>query len=961
MELVVVLIFLPCAAALISLFCRGDKSRDVFTVLFSAIIAATSIAFAVTYALSPVQTFDLLPGMTTVFSFANLAIDLTVCAYIICYSIRYRRPLAFVMALFQTIMTVWLEATVNHGAHFSSQIHVDSLSVIMVLIIGIIGCGIIVYALGYMKDFQRLHPDQKDRRPWFFAVMFAFISAMFNIVLSDNMGWIYTAWEVTTLCSFLLIGFEKTEVAINSAFRQIVLNMIGGIAFQVAIAYASINGISLIFSEFLSAGAQGDALFAVPLVLLALAGLTKAAQAPFHSWLLGAMVAPTPTSALLHSSTMVKAGVFLLLKLAPLFLVFPTAAAMVTLVGGFTFMMASFMAISQSNAKRVLAYSTIANLGLIVACAGVGTPEAVWAGIFLVIFHAIAKSLLFLCVGTAEHQIGSRNIEDMDALFSRAPRLARLMLLGCMIMFIAPFGMLISKWATLVSFAETGQLLLILMLAFGSGATFMFWAKWMGKLSGIAAHAENVESKIHTSEWFAIILMAVLGVLACILMPFISAFAVEPYLYSVYGTLGSTITDDNMTLMAISVVVVCVVLLSTHRRNTRKIVPIYLSGVTADADQHLFKASMGGTRKATLRNWYLEDMFGEKRLTKPTVIISAVIIVICIGACIYVSAAAVEARLSLIMYARMGTLPGGWASILAGTGLSSLLTMIIGTVVFAVVGPLVGGLLTGLDRKITARFQGRVGPPIRQPFYDVSKLIAKDDVTTTSVEGSYIGTSLVFTAVAGGVFFSGGNFLMCVFLVTLASLFFVLAAYAARSPYAEIGAERETLQIMSYEPMLIFVAVTMFLTLGTFDTGAVFLYNVPMIVTSIPVFIGLMFILTIKLRKSPFDLSYSEHAHQELVKGITTEMSGRTLAMVEVMHWMESVLFLGWVAMYFVWNNPLSLILGVAVAFLAYLFEIFIDNNFARVKWQSCLRWSWIISLVVGVLNIGGLIVLIAL
>lgn len=267
--------------------------------------------------------------------------------------------------------------------------HVDSLSIIMVLILGIVGTGICVYALGYMKDFQAHHPEQKDRRPWFFALMFAFLSAMYNVVLSDNLCWIYTAWEVTTLCSFLLIGFTKTEEAINNAFRQIVMNMLGGLAFQAAILWLGLQGESRLFSVFLKTAANAAVadpvaagVFVLPVALLAFAGMTKAAQMPFHTWLLGAMVAPTPTSALLHSSTMVKAGCFLLIKLSPLFLVFPVASAMVVLIGGLTFCLASFMAISQSNAKRVLAYSTIANLGLIVACAGVGTPEAVPGGHF---------------------------------------------------------------------------------------------------------------------------------------------------------------------------------------------------------------------------------------------------------------------------------------------------------------------------------------------------------------------------------------------------------------------------------------------------------------------------------------------------------------------------------------------------------------------------------------------------
>ena len=110
-----------------------------------------------------------------------------------------------------------------------------------------------------------------------------------------------------------------------------------------------------------------------------------------------------------------------------------------------------------------------------------------------------------LCVGTAEHHIGSRDIEDMDLLFDRMPRLARFMMLGIMCMFIAPFGMLVAKWATLVSFVDTGQVALILLLAFGSAATFMFWAKWLGKLSGIAGQPANVEVTVHKSEWTAIV------------------------------------------------------------------------------------------------------------------------------------------------------------------------------------------------------------------------------------------------------------------------------------------------------------------------------------------------------------------------------------------------------------------------------------------------------------------------
>lgn len=282
----------------------------------------------------------------------------------------------------------------------------------------------------------------------------------------------------------------------------------------------------------------------------------------------------------------------------------------------------------------------------------------------------------------------------------------------------------------------------------------------------------------------------------------------------------------------------------------------------------------------------------------------------------------------------------------------SFITTLIGTVAFAILAPILGCLLAGLDRIISARMQGRVGPPLLQPYYDVRKLIAKDDVTVSGVDGVYMTAALVFTAFAGGIFFSGGNLLMSAFIITMAGLFFIMAAYSSRSPYAELGAGRETVQVMSYEPMVLLMAVCFYMAAGTFNVGGVFDLNRPIILYTIPAFVGFLFILTIKLRKSPFDLSTSHHAHQELVRGTTTEMSGKTLAKVEVMHWCETVLFLGWTGMFFLWGGPLSLILGIVVALAAWFFEIWVDNNFARVKWQAMLKSAWAVALVCGGINI---------
>ena len=613
MEMIVFLIVFPLIVAALLFVVRQDAARNVIVYAGAGVIALASIAVALLNLGAPMT---LIPFQSHAIDLICLGVSCVIAAIILAFAFKYRNVAAAVLAVVQILLALVFEFVFAPQVEVIYGLYLDSLSLLMALIIGVVGTGICVYALGYMKDFQAHEPSgSKDRRPTFFAIMFVFLSAMYVIVFSNNMVWMFTGWEVTTVCSFLLIGYTKTDEAIRNAFRQIVMNLLGGIAFVVALLLNASQLSTLSFYEFLYIGVNRPDLVMLAVTLLAFAGITKAAQMPFHTWLLGAMVAPTPTSALLHSSTMVKAGVFLLVKLSPIMLVCAPPSIMVMLVGGITFLLCSFMAISQSNAKRVLAYSTIANLGLITACAGVGTPEAVWAAVFLVLFHAVAKSLLFLCVGTAEHHIGSRDIEDMDLLFERMPRLARLMMLGIMCMFIAPFGMLVAKWATLVSFVDTNQVALLIILAFGSAATFMFWAKWLGKLAGIASAQENVEMSVHRSEWFALTLMAVLLVACCVLIPVVSAFLVEPYIMSVFGTVGQGISSDNLWIGSICVVIVVAVLLAGLNKQRGRKVGVYLAGVGRDNENRTFQNAMSGSSEATVRNWYMTDIFGEKRVT----------------------------------------------------------------------------------------------------------------------------------------------------------------------------------------------------------------------------------------------------------------------------------------------------------------------------------------------------------
>ena len=630
MALIAFLIVFPLIAGLVLFVVTNNQARNAIVVGAALITGLASVAMAFINLRSGPMYFEF---SSVIVDYVCLAITLLIGAVIIGFAVKYKNIWAGVLGVIQLVASIVFELMFAHGVEVHNGLYFDSLSLVMALIIGTVGSGICVYAIGYMEDFQKHEESSKDRRPFFFGIMFVFLSAMFVIVFADNMSWLFTGWEVTTLCSFLLIGFTRTEEAINNAFRQIIMNIAGGIGFVGAL-YFCVLGLpepTLSLNEFISWGIANPAAVSLPLAALAFAGITKAAQMPFHTWLLGAMVAPTPTSALLHSSTMVKAGVFLLVKLAPLFMLSTYPQIMVVLVGGITFALASFMAISQSNAKRVLAYSTIANLGLIVACAGVGTQEAIWAAIFLIIFHAIAKSLLFLCVGTAEHHIGSRNIEDMDLLFERMPRLARLMMLGIMAMFIAPFGMLVSKWATLVSFVETNQVALIILLAFGSAATFMFWAKWMGKLAGIAGQPENVETTVHRSEWAATYLMAGLLAAHTLLLPLVSNYFVMPYLQGVYQTPTATLGNDVLWITSILSAVVLVVLFGglgdNFKKDTRK-VDVYLAGVNVDNDRRAFQNAFSKQEVASSRNMYLDGLFGEEGVRPVGEISTALIIVV---------------------------------------------------------------------------------------------------------------------------------------------------------------------------------------------------------------------------------------------------------------------------------------------------------------------------------------------
>lgn len=621
MSTIFFLIGFPLVVAIALLVLKTDALRDMLVRVAAVVIGAASIFLAVQYYNKGSEMFDFHSELV---NYLMMGIEVCLAIVIIMLGIKHKKYLASVLAAIQTPIMIWFELTVGHNVEVVNNLYIDRLSIIMVLIIGIIGSLICVYALPYMKDFQHHQHGEKDRRPWFFFLLFLFLSAMFGIVVSNNVVWLYFFWEITTLCSFFLIGFTKTQEAINNSFRALIYNLVGGVAFVLAIVVLGTYYGTLELSTMLLFGTMGYSVV-LPAALLAFAGLTKAAQMPFSSWLLGAMVAPTPTSALLHSSTMVKAGVFLIIKLSPV-LGWNMAGVMVMMVGGITFLFASFAAISQSNAKRVLAYSTVANLGLIVACAGIGTYAAVWAAVMLVIFHAITKSLLFLCVGTAEHNIGSRDIEDMDGLFGRMPRLATFMIVGISGMFLAPLGMLVSKWAAMTAFIDSGNILLVAIICFGSAATAFYWTKWLGKMTAIMARRENIQDHVHKEEWIVLGSLTGLTLVAILAFPIISTTMLVPYLSGVFASVdAASLLSGNMFIMTAMLALVLLLPLLFFGKTNNRIVPIYLSGANL-GDDLTFTDAMQQPKAVSLKNWYMEDYFGEEKMCLYGGIASAVVI-----------------------------------------------------------------------------------------------------------------------------------------------------------------------------------------------------------------------------------------------------------------------------------------------------------------------------------------------
>ena len=404
---------------------RIRNTLTYFYILFLSFLALTS------FSITNVTLFNLDHIYHNIFK----VLDVLLLLFFFYVGFKYKNKLVSILAFFQFIL--YLFVLTLDPMLLSSDILVDKISSTMLLVINIVGGIIIIYALKYIQS-----EDFKDcKKNMFIAILFFFLCVMNLIVTTNNLEIFFFAFELTTLCSYLLIRYREDDISIKNSLQALWMNQIGGIAILFALILSIIYYDTIYLDLLLK---SIDDMFLLPLGFLIIASFVKAASIPFDKWLLGAMVAPTPVSAILHSATMVKIAPYLILKIAPAFS--PILATVVIFSSSFVFMGASFLALSKDYFKEILGLSTIALLALMMAIASFGTPEAINIALILIVFHAISKALLFLQAGILEKQYHLKYLQDINDLTSKSKLVVFFILIGFASLTLPPFGAFISKF-----------------------------------------------------------------------------------------------------------------------------------------------------------------------------------------------------------------------------------------------------------------------------------------------------------------------------------------------------------------------------------------------------------------------------------------------------------------------------------------------------------------------------------
>ncbi|WP_170125031.1 putative monovalent cation/H+ antiporter subunit A [Pseudaminobacter salicylatoxidans] len=418
------------------------------------------------------------------------------------------------------------------GVRFSW--YVDGLSLTFALLISGIGTLIVLYSGGYLKGHE-----QQGR---FFSFILLFMGAMQGLVLADSFLMLFVFWELTSIASFLLIGFDhRREASRRAALQALVVTGLGGLALLAGLLVVAMATGANELSTLLASGEalRSSPLYAGAFVLLLGGAFTKSAQFPFHFWLPNAMEAPTPVSAYLHSATMVKAGVYLLMRFNPV--MGDTAAweTVLPLFGGATLLVGTLLAVRQSDLKLMLAYTTVASLGLLVMLTGFGSEVAVEAAVLYLIAHSMFKGALFMVAGLIDHETGTRNIASLSGLRRAMPITFTAGLLAALSMGGLPlfFGFL-AKEEIYAALAGTDMWAVAATLVAVVGNALMFAIAFAVGLKPFIGPLGDAPRKAHEGPlllWLGPLVLAVCGLAAGLFSPFAHHLFSSPMASAVAG------------------------------------------------------------------------------------------------------------------------------------------------------------------------------------------------------------------------------------------------------------------------------------------------------------------------------------------------------------------------------------------------------------------------------------------
>ncbi len=623
--LVAVNVVLPVISALALLLLNDKRIRTAIVSLSALVLISSSVLLY--------QAGGIVFSPEHIYEQAVVVLDFALLLYFLYAGVKAKSLPVIGLGLAQIIPAAYFEFVVK-GTHVQNIIVVDNLSILLTLIINIVGSVVVIYALSYMEEHEHHLHLKKSKQNTFFFFMMLLLAAMNGMVYSNSLYWLYFFWEITTLSCYQLIRHDGTEEAKENSVLALWMGLVGGVGFVGAmfVGYNSVHSIAL--TDLMAAPEALGLAFA----LMALAAFTKAAQFPWQGWLLGAMVAPTPVSALLHSSTMVNAGIYMLLRIAPAIQGTPLSY-IVALSGGLTFAVTAFLAIRQTVSKRILAYSTIGNLGLIVLCIGINTPLSYTAAVTLLVFHSVAKGLLFMSAGVVENKIGSRNVEDWEGLLGKLPLTTTVMIAGMVSMFLPPFGMLIGKWVTVDAVAASPLYIglpLVLLVILGSGATTFYYAKWIGYMTVMPNSLEKKkDEELEGPYKLSMTGLLALDVLISVGIAFVINNLVTPVLANIYPAVITT-TGLNIDLgftsfpvFAIWGGVVSVLLIGSSLAQSKggKLTTPYLGGANVAGDNTKYRSTAGGEFDISISGVFLNSSIDEVAMQKLAMYIGVLITV----------------------------------------------------------------------------------------------------------------------------------------------------------------------------------------------------------------------------------------------------------------------------------------------------------------------------------------------